>query len=137
MRSYSNAVALRLAEKGRPLLGSGEYEKALVHFEKALALDYTSYQPYIYFYLAGTHDYFGNYRQSSNFLEIAASWLNEQPAWTAEVATLRENTFAQGIAPAMLTQAVEAPDRRRRSPIAASLKAGKSVGRKATNFSRL
>jgi len=87
------AVALRLAEKGRRLLGSGEYEKALVHFEKALALDCTSYQPYIYFYLARTHDYLGNYRQSSNFLEVADSWLNEQPAWTAEVATLRENTF--------------------------------------------
>ena len=41
------AVALRLAEKGRRLLGLGEYEKALVHFEKALALDYTPYQPYI------------------------------------------------------------------------------------------
>ena len=86
-------VALRLAEKGRRLLRSGEYEKALVHFEKALALDCTSYQPYIYFYLARTHDYLGNYQQSSNFLEVAESWLYEQPAWTAEVATLRENTF--------------------------------------------
>lgn len=86
------AVALRLAEKGRRLLRSGEYEKALVHFEKALDLDCTSYQPYIYFYLARTHDYLGNYQQSSNFLEVAESWLNEQPAWTAEVATLRENT---------------------------------------------
>lgn len=87
------AVALRLAEKGRWLLRSGEYEKALVHFEKALALDSTSYQPYIYFYLARTHDYLGNHRQSANFLEVAESWLNEQPAWTAEVAILREITF--------------------------------------------
>jgi tetratricopeptide (TPR) repeat protein len=87
------AVALRLAEKGRRLLRSGEYKKALVHFEKALDLDCTSYQPYIYFYLARTHDYLGNYQQSSNFLEVAGSWLYEQPAWTAEVETLRENTF--------------------------------------------
>jgi hypothetical protein len=41
--SDRRAVALRLAEKGRRLLGSGEYEKALVHFEKAIALDYTPY----------------------------------------------------------------------------------------------
>jgi len=91
--SGRRAVALLLAEKGRRLLRAGAYEKALVHFEKALAFDYTSYQPYIYFYLARTHDYLGNYQQSANFLEVAESWLNEQPAWTAEVATLRENTF--------------------------------------------
>jgi hypothetical protein len=48
------AVALRLAEKRRRLLRSGDYEKALVHFEKALAFDGISYQPYIYFYLART-----------------------------------------------------------------------------------
>ena len=91
--SGRRAVALLLAEKGRRLLRSGAYQKALVHFEKALALDCTSYQPYIYFYLARTHDYLGNYRQSANFLEVAESWLNEQPAWTAEVAILRENNF--------------------------------------------
>ena len=87
------AMALRLAEKGRRLLRSGQYEKALLHFEKALALDCTSYQPYIYFYLARTHGYLGNYQLSYNFLEVAESWLNEEPAWTTEVATLRESTF--------------------------------------------
>jgi len=88
--SAKRAAALRFAEKGRKLLRSGNYEKALVHLEKALALDPS---PYIYFYLARAHYYLARYQQALNFLEIAESWLTEQADWMAEVAALRAESF--------------------------------------------
>ncbi len=84
------AAALRLAEKGRKHLQGGEYEKALVRFERAIAIDANSYHPYIHYYLARTHYYLANYRESSNFLEVAEPWLKEKPYWMAEVAALKE-----------------------------------------------
>ena len=63
-------------------------------------------------------------------MEVAASWLNEQPAWTAEVATLRENTFRAR------NRASYAHTRPLKSPIVvaagspASLKTGESVRKK-------
>jgi len=66
--SAKRAAALRFAEMGRKLLRSGNYEKALVHLEKALALDPS---PYIYFYLARAHYYLARYQQALNFLEKA------------------------------------------------------------------
>lgn len=88
--SAKHAAALRFAEKGRKLLRSGDYEKALVHLEKALALDPS---PYIYFYLARAHYYLARYQQALNFLEIAEPWLTEHADWMAEVAALRVESF--------------------------------------------
>jgi Tfp pilus assembly protein PilF len=88
--SAKRAAALRFAEKGRKLLRSGDYDKALVHLEKALALDPSQY---IYFYLARAHYYLARYQQALNFLEIAESWLTEQADWLAEVAALRAESF--------------------------------------------
>ncbi|HKZ78169.1 MAG TPA: tetratricopeptide repeat protein, partial [Pyrinomonadaceae bacterium] len=88
--SAKRAAALRFAEMGRKLLRSGNYEKALVHLEKALALDPS---PYIYFYLARAHYYLARYQQALNFLQIAESWLTEQADWMAEVAALRAESF--------------------------------------------
>ncbi|MBI2365261.1 MAG: tetratricopeptide repeat protein [Deltaproteobacteria bacterium] len=88
--SAKRAAALRFAEKGRKLLRSGDYEKALVHLEKALALDPS---PHIYFYLARAHYYLARYQQALNFLEIAEPWLTEQADWLAEVAALRAESF--------------------------------------------
>jgi len=88
--SAKRAAALRFAEKGRKLLRSGDYEKALVHLEKALALDPG---PYVYFYLARAHYYLARYQQALNFLEIAEPWLTEQADWLAEVAALRAESF--------------------------------------------
>jgi tetratricopeptide (TPR) repeat protein len=84
------AAALRFAENGRKLLRSGDYGKALVHLEKALALDPS---PYIYFYLARAHYSLARYQQALNFLEIAEPWLTEQADWMAEVAALRAESF--------------------------------------------
>jgi tetratricopeptide (TPR) repeat protein len=88
--SAKRAAALRFAEKGRKLLRSGDSEKALVHLEKALALDPS---PYVHFYLARAHYYLARYQQALNFLEIAEPWLTEQADWLAEVAALRAESF--------------------------------------------
>jgi tetratricopeptide (TPR) repeat protein len=88
--SAKRVAALRFAEMGRKLLRSGNYEKALVYLEKALALDPS---PYIYFYLARAHYYLARYQQALNFLQIAESWLTEQADWMAEVADLRAESF--------------------------------------------
>src|SRR3970040_2577795 len=87
--SAKRAAALRFAEKGRKLLRSGDSGKALVHLEKALALDPS---PYIYFYLARAHYYLARYQQALNFLQIAESWLTAQADWVGAVADLREDS---------------------------------------------
>jgi len=89
--SAKRAAALRFAEKGRKLLRSGDSGKALVHLEKALALDPS---PYVHFYLARAHYYYlARNQQALNFLEIAEPWLTEQADWLAEVAALRAGSF--------------------------------------------
>jgi len=80
------AAALRLAEKGRKLLQMREYERALLLFEKSLAMDSN---PFFYYYLARVHHHLANYHQSSKFLEIAESWLSEQPDWMAKIAAVK------------------------------------------------
>lgn len=79
------AAAWRLVEKGKKLLEAGEYEKALVRFERALAIDS---DPYIYYYLARTHHHLAHYKESLNFLEVAESWLGEHGL--GEVVALKE-----------------------------------------------
>jgi tetratricopeptide (TPR) repeat protein len=89
------AMALRLAEKGRQLLRGGEYQKAIDYLEKSLGL-YAS--PYIYFYLADAHCQLGHVQHALNFLKAAESWLRE-PAWTAEIASLKSRLVADRAAP--------------------------------------
>ena len=84
--SAKQAAALRLAEKSRKLLQSGEHDKALVLLEKALALDSS---PYVYFYIARVHYNLGHYEQSLSFLEVAESRLTEHPDWMTEIALLK------------------------------------------------
>jgi tetratricopeptide (TPR) repeat protein len=90
------AVALRLAEKGRQLLRSGDSQNAVTYLEKALSL-FAS--PYIYFYLAHAHYQLGQLQYSLNFLEVAESQLQE-PAWVAEITNLKARANAERAAAA-------------------------------------
>lgn len=89
--SAKRAAALRLAEKGRQLLLRNDGQGAITHLERALSL-YS--MPYIHFYLARAHYELGQFQHSLNFLEVAESWLAEQPSWTSEIADLRKRASA-------------------------------------------
>jgi tetratricopeptide (TPR) repeat protein len=89
--SSRRAAALRIAEKGRMLLKTKDYPKAISFLEKALNLDAS---PFIYYYLARAHYYLGNLQGSLSFLEIAESRLSAQPEWVEELAALRSAVSA-------------------------------------------
>jgi tetratricopeptide (TPR) repeat protein len=80
------AAALRFAERGRKLIQTKEYQKAISFLEKALNLDAS---PFVYYYLARAHYHLGNNQGSLNFLEVAESRLSAQPEWAEELAALR------------------------------------------------
>ncbi len=96
MRSSSlkRAAALRLTEKGRYEIQAGEYEKAVSSLEKALSVEAN---PYIYFYLAEVHYQLGHYQESLNFLEVAESWLMQQPDWAPHLVALKGQIPGSGI----------------------------------------
>ena len=85
------AAALRFAEKGRTLIQTKEYQKAITFLEKALNLDAS---PFIYYYLARAHYHLGNNQGSLSFLEVAESRLAAQPEWVEELAALRSAVSA-------------------------------------------
>jgi tetratricopeptide (TPR) repeat protein len=85
------AAALRFAERGRTLIQTKEYQKAISFLEKALNLDAS---PFIYYYLARAHYHLGNNQGSLNFLEVAESRLSAQPEWVEELASLRSAVSA-------------------------------------------
>jgi len=90
------AAALRLTDTGGRLLRRGEYEKAVSNFEKALNVEAN---PYIYFYLAQAHYRLGHYRDALNFLEVAASWLMQQPNWAPQLVALKGQISGSGVSP--------------------------------------
>jgi tetratricopeptide (TPR) repeat protein len=85
------AAALRFAERGRTLIQTKEYQKAISFLEKGLNLDAS---PFIYYYLARAHYHLGNNQGSLNFLEVAESRLSAQPEWVEELAALRSAVSA-------------------------------------------
>jgi tetratricopeptide (TPR) repeat protein len=85
------AAALRFAERGRTLIQTKEYQKAISFLEKALNLDAS---PFIYYYLARAHYHLGDNQGSLNFLEVAESRLSAQPEWVEELAALRSAVSA-------------------------------------------
>jgi tetratricopeptide (TPR) repeat protein len=85
------AAALRLAERGRTLIQTKEYQKAISLLEKALNLDAS---PFIYYYLARAHYHLGNNQGALNFLEVAESRLSAQSEWVEELAELRSAVSA-------------------------------------------
>ena len=91
--SPKRAIALRLTETARNQMRAGEYNKAVLNLETALGLEAN---PYIYFYLARVHNHLGHYQESLNFLEVAESWLTQQPEWEPELVALRTQIPGSG-----------------------------------------
>jgi tetratricopeptide (TPR) repeat protein len=89
--SPRQAAALRLAEVGRTSLQSGQHQKAVYYFEKALGLDAS---PFMHFYLARVYYELAEYQRSARFLEVAESLLSGQPEWRAEMESLRRELTA-------------------------------------------
>ena len=85
------AASLRLTDEGRKLLDLGEYQKALHHLEKTIAID--SENPYSYYYLGLVHHHMANHQASINFLDIAESRLSQEPLWLARVFALKGKNF--------------------------------------------
>jgi tetratricopeptide (TPR) repeat protein len=92
--SAKGTAAMRLIERGRSLLRVGEREKAVSTLEKALSLEAN---PYVYFYLSQAHYQLGHYQDALNFLEVAESWLDQQPDWVPEIAALKAQIPGSGI----------------------------------------
>jgi tetratricopeptide (TPR) repeat protein len=84
--SPRRAAALRIAEKGRAVMKAGEYETALLAFEKSLALDPN---PYLYYDLAHAHHHLAEYRESSSFIDAAQPWLVDYPEWASALAKIK------------------------------------------------
>jgi tetratricopeptide (TPR) repeat protein len=93
--SAKSVAAMRLIEKGRSLLRVGERDKALSIFEKSLGLEAN---PHVYFYLSEVHYQLGHYKEALNFLEVAESWLNQQPEWAPQLSALRSEIPGSGFA---------------------------------------
>lgn len=85
------AASLRLAEKGRQLLESKEFEKGLSVLEKSITIDSTN--RYGYYFLAQAHYFLTHYRQSLNFLGSVESKFTEEPRWLARVFALRGKNY--------------------------------------------
>ena len=88
------AMAVRLTDAGNRLLRSGQFEKAVSSFEKALGIEVN---PYIYFYLAQAHYRLGHYQDALNFFEVAESWLMQQPTWASELAAVKSQIPGTGV----------------------------------------
>jgi hypothetical protein len=84
--SPRGAAALRIAEKGRALMKAGNYENALLAFEKSLALDPN---PHLYYDLAHAHYHLGQYRESSSFVDAAQPWLIDYPESISALAKIK------------------------------------------------
>lgn len=92
------AAALRFAETGRTMIENREYQTAVVYLEKSLSLEAS---PFVFFYLARAHFYLGDYQRSLNFVEIAESRFERQPAWESELIALRSAAAAAVTLPAV------------------------------------
>ena len=105
--SAKGLTAMRFIEKARNLLKTGEQEKALATLEKALGLEAN---PYVYFYLSQVHYQLGHYQAALNFLEVAESWVDQQPDWSPQMTALKAEIpgsgFVQQVIPSQITMAV-------------------------------
>ena len=114
--SPRGAAALRIAEKGRALMKAGDYENALLAFEKSLALDPS---PYLYYDLAHAHHHLAQYRESSSFVEAAQPWLVDYPEWTSALVKIKNENgraLARQAAARRAIQQESRPDNKPESP---------------------
>ena len=88
-------ASVRMAERGRRLLRSGNYGGALTELEKSLSTDGSN--PYSHYYIAVAHHRLGNFRASLDFLEAAEPVLGHDLPWRVQTLVLRgDNLRALG-----------------------------------------
>jgi tetratricopeptide (TPR) repeat protein len=102
--SAKRAAAIRLAQQGTSLLRAGAYDKAVSMLEKALSLEAS---PYVYFYLAQAHHQLGHYQDALNFLEVAESWLDQEPEWVPEIIALKARIPGSGVVQQLTSTPIE------------------------------
>ena len=93
--SPQRIASVRMTERARRLLRSGNYARALTELEKGLSTDGSN--PYAHYYLAVAHHQLGNFRASLDFLEVAEAILGHDLPWLVQTLVLRgDNLRALG-----------------------------------------
>ncbi len=93
--SPQRIASVRMTERARRLLRSGNYARALTELEKSLSTDGSN--PYAHYYIAVAHHRLGNFRASLDFLEVAEPILGHNLPWRVQTLVLRgDNLRALG-----------------------------------------
>lgn len=93
--SPQRIASVRMTERARRLLRSGNYARALTELEKSLSTDGSN--PYAHYYIAVAHHQLGNFRASLDFLEVAEPILGQDLPWLVQTLVLRgDNLRALG-----------------------------------------
>lgn len=93
--SPQRVASVRMTERARRLLRSGNYARALTELEKSLSTDGSN--PYAHYYIAVAHYRMGNFRASLDFLEVAEPILGHNRPWLVQTLVLRgDNLRALG-----------------------------------------
>lgn len=88
-------ASVRMTERARRLLRSGNYALALTELEKSLSTDGSN--PYAHYYIAVAHHQLGNFTASLDFLEVAQPILGHNRPWLVQTLVLRgDNLRALG-----------------------------------------
>ena len=85
-------ASMKLVQQGRTLLQAETYKAALARFEQAVGVDAAN--PYSHYFIARSHYFLHNYRESLSFLDVAESRLAADARWLAEVHVLRARNAA-------------------------------------------
>ena len=93
--SPQRIASVRMTERARQLLRSGNHARALTELEKSLSTDGSN--PYAHYYIAVAHHRLGNFRASLDFLEVAEPILGHNLPWLVQTLVLRgDNLRALG-----------------------------------------
>lgn len=85
------AASLRLTEEARRLIDMGQNGEAIQKLDRAIPLD--PLNPYVYFFLAWSHQHIGNSKQSLTFIAEAERLFGPDGPWLSEVHALRGKVF--------------------------------------------
>lgn len=93
--SPQRIASVRMTERARRLLRSGQYTLALSELEKSLSVDGSN--PYAHYYIALSHYHLRNYPASLNFLDASQAVLGHDLPWLVQSLVLRgDNLRALG-----------------------------------------
>ena len=93
--SPQRIASVRMTERARRLLRSGQYTLALSELEKSLSVDGSN--PYAHYYIALSHYRLRNHTSSLNFLDASQAVLGHDLPWLVQSLVLRgDNLRALG-----------------------------------------